>query len=144
MIFSQGLKKLTNFERNLMTNIHKQIFFLVRDMQTDKIEPTMQEDFSTLFRLFKGNGFNTEKESEVLHPQSKIAMIDLTTDIPSLSVALTVFWGYMFATSFKQKTILNISTVLTHFDDLVIKRNSDLLDQLYRDAFRKKFPGEKQ
>jgi flagellar biosynthesis regulator FlbT len=126
-----------------MNKVHRQIFFLVRNMKTDTIEPAMQEAYAAIFRLFKQHQFLTHKETEILHPNSKIATIDLTTEIPSLSVDTTVFLGYMFATAFKDKTILKVHTVLTHFEELVFKQNTDLLDQLYREAYREKFPGAK-
>ncbi len=126
-----------------MKKIHRQIFFLARNMKTDTIEPEMQDAYAAIYRLFKQHQFHTYKETEILHPNSKIATIDLTPEIPSLSVDTTVFLGYMFATAFKDKTILKVHIVLTHFEELVIKQNSDLLDQLYREAYREKFPGAK-
>jgi hypothetical protein len=119
--------------------VHKQIFFLIFNTKKDLIEPENQEAFTKLFHLFKNHGFNTGKETSELIPNSKIGTIDVTNDIPQLSVASTVFLGYMFATAFKEKTLLTIQTVLEHFQELVIKKNSELLDRLYREAYITKF-----
>jgi hypothetical protein len=121
--------------------VHKQIFFLIFNTNKDLIEPENQEAFTKLFNLFKNHGFNTGKETSELMANSKIGTIDVTNDIPQLSVASTVFLGYMFATAFKEKTLLSIQTVLEHFQELVIEKNSELLDRLYREAYITKFKG---
>jgi hypothetical protein len=121
--------------------VHKQIFFLIFNTNKDLIEPENREAFTKLFDLFKNHGFNTGKETSELTPNSKIGTIDVTNDVPQLSVASTVFLGYMFATAFKEKTLLSIQTVLEHFQELVIEKNSELLDRLYREAYITKFKG---
>jgi hypothetical protein len=121
--------------------VHKQIFFLIFNTNKDLIEPENREAFTKLFHLFKNHRFNTGKETSELMANSKIGMIDVTNDIPQLSVASTVFLGYMFATAFKEKTLLSIQTVLEHFQELVIEKNSELLDRLYREAYITKFKG---
>jgi hypothetical protein len=119
--------------------VHEQIFFLIFNTEKDHIEPENQIAFTNLFQLFKNHGFDTGKETPELMANSKIGTIDLTNDIPELRVSSTVFLGYMFATSFKEKTLLTIQTVLEHFHALVIEKNSELLDRLYREAYINKF-----
>lgn len=111
---------------------HRQIFFLVRNFDLKIIEEQTHFGFKTLFKRLKDLGYVTRKETDTLHPNSTIGTIDL--DKRYLSISDTVLIGYMFSSSFSDKTLLSLTTVLDHFDVLVINEDSDLLDQLYRQA----------
>lgn len=113
-------------------NKHRQIFFLIRNFELKMIEPKTHEGFKVLFHLLKEQGYHSRKETDALHPNSTIGVIDLQEK--TFGVSNTVFIGYMFATHFPDKTLLDLQTVLDHFSELVIQEDSDLLDQLYRQA----------
>lgn len=117
---------------------HEQIFILVRNMKTKAIDPETNAAFGKLYHLCIKHGLENryKKQTPDLHPNSTIASIDLINKPPSFGVSDTYLIGYCFVGSFPDKSLLTVETVLTHFDELVLKRNHQLLDHLYREAFK--------
>ena len=117
---------------------HEQIFILVRNMKTKSIDPETNAAFVKLYHLCIKHGIDNrhKKQTPDLHPNSTIASIDLINHPPSFGVSDTYLIGYCFVGSFPDKSLLTVETVLTHFDELVLKRNHQLLDHLYREAFK--------
>lgn len=117
---------------------HEQIFILVRNMKTRSIDPEINAAFVKLYHLCIKHGIENrhKKQTPDLHPNSTIASIDLISKPPSFGVSDTYLIGYCFVGGFPDKSLLTVETVLKHFDELVLKRNHQLLDHLYREAFK--------
>jgi hypothetical protein len=107
-------------------------------MKTKAIDPKTKADFVKLYYLCMTHGIENryKKQTQDLHPNSTIATIDFTKQPSSFGVSDTYLIGYCFVGAFPDKSLLNMETVLIHFDELVLKRNHKLLDQLYRGAFK--------
>ncbi len=117
-------------------NKHEQIFFLILNFETKRIEPSTHQAYQKLVQLFQAHRLNVPPPYSELGLNTKLGMIDLTKAVPDLRLGDTIFWGYMFATSFKEKSLLTIDTVLANFEELVLKKNHELLDRLYREAYQ--------
>ena len=114
---------------------HQQIIFLVRNMKTHSIYPKTNVAFVKLYHLCKLHGLSTSQQTPDLHPNSTIAYINLMNEPHSLRVSDTYLIGYSFASAFPGKSLLTVETVLEKFEALVLKKNHELLDNLYREAF---------
>jgi len=116
--------------------VHQQIFFLIYNFDTKRIEPSTHQAYQRLVQLFQAHHLVVSPQYIELKVNTKLGLIDLTQAVPELRLGDTVFWGYMFATSFKEKSLLTIDTVLANFEELVLNKNHDQLDHLYREAYR--------
>jgi hypothetical protein len=105
-------------------------------MKIQAIDPATNDAFVKLYDLCKYHGFSMSQATPDLYPNSTIAYINLINEPPSLRISDTYLIGYCFVGSFPNKALLTVESVLTHFDELVLKRNHQLLDHLYREAFK--------